>query len=92
MGKKGLAVTDLVSVVLAFVLIGIIGAMSLYINTQVTSTAGWAAGSAAALAVGNASSGISGLLTWLPILAVIVAAGVVIAVLVSAFAMKHGGV
>jgi len=97
-GNKGLSIHDLVSVVLAFSLIGIIGGMGLYLLSQVSTTGNFgtcqsgAANNYSACAVGNASSGISGLLTWLPILAVIVAAGVVIAVLVSAFAMKGRGV
>ena len=89
--KKGYAVGDLVTITLAFVLIGVVGAIGLYINGQVSTTAGWSASSASGLAVLNASAGISTLMQWLPIIAVIIAAGIIISVLVTAFVMKGAG-
>jgi hypothetical protein len=89
---KGYGLNDLVNIVLSFVLIGIIAAMGLYVNSQVNTTAGFAATSASALAIGNATLGISVLMSWLPIIAIIVAAGLIISLLVGAFMMKQGGV
>jgi len=61
-------------------------------KVKIQSTAGWAAASAEYLAVGNATSGISKLAQWLPIIAIVIAAGVVIATLVSSFAFNRPGV
>jgi hypothetical protein len=94
MGKKGLSLNDLVTITLAFVLIGVVGAVSLYINTSINITAGFtaAANPLSYWAVMNASTGVATLLSWLPIIAIIVAAGIVISVLVSAFVFKPSGV
>ena len=91
MGKKGLSLGDLVTVTLSFVLIGVVGAIGTYINSQVNTTAGFAAGSAGALAISNATAGISTLMQWLPIIAIVLASGIVITVLVTAFAVRQGG-
>ena len=66
--------------------------MSFDVNSQIVSTAGWAAGSTERLAVENATAGISKLAQWLPIIAVVIAAGIVIGVLVGAFQFRQGGV
>jgi hypothetical protein len=94
MKLKGLALNDLVTITLAFVLIGVVGAIGLYINASVNTTAGFTTSSngLSYWAIQNASTGMSTLLQWLPLIAVIVAAGIVIAVLVSAFAMRREGV
>jgi vacuolar-type H+-ATPase subunit I/STV1 len=90
---KGFAINDLVSVVLTFVLIGIIAAMGLYVNTQVGTVAGFnMTSSPSGNAISNATLGISVLMSWLPIIAIIVAAGLIISLLVGAFMMKQGGV
>jgi hypothetical protein len=97
MGKKGLGLNELVTVVLAFLLIGVVGAIGLYITNSINITAGFSYpnGSTAVggyalsfYAVTNATTGMATLLSWLPIIAIIVAAGVVISVLVSAFVFK----
>lgn len=88
--KKGLAFQDLVRYGLLFVLIGIILGIGAYVNSQVQTTAGWAATSTEYLAVQNATLGIGNLSSWLPIIAVIIAAAVIIGLLVRAFAV--GGV
>jgi hypothetical protein len=89
MGRKGLALDQLASVGLLFVVLGVVLAIGAYINTQITTTAGWASTTLAYAAVGNATSGISSMAAWLPIIAIVIAAGVVISVLVGAF--KFGG-
>lgn len=76
---------DLAGVGLAFVLIGVVLAVGAYINTSIQTTAGWSTGSTASNAVGNATSGIGQLASWLPIIAIVIAAGAVITVLVGSF-------
>jgi hypothetical protein len=63
-----------------------------YINTSIQTTAGWGATSAQYLAVQNATAGISQIASWLPIIAIVIAAGVVITVLVSSFQFGRQGV
>ena len=84
-GRKGFGFQDLSSVGLLFVLVGVTLGIGAYINSQLQSTAGWATTSTEYLAVANATSGISKLASWLPIIGVVIAAGVVISVLVRAF-------
>jgi len=89
-GKKGFGFQDLSSVGLLFVLVGVTLGVGAYINSQLQSTAGWAATSTEYLAVANATAGIAKLASWLPIIAVVIAAGVVIGVLVKAFSNQGG--
>jgi hypothetical protein len=91
-GKKGFGFNDLTAVAMMFVLVGVMLGIGAYINSQIQSTAGWAATSTAYLAVANSTQGIATLSSWLPIIAIVIAAGVVITVLVSAFAFKREGV
>lgn len=63
-----------------------------YIVAKIQTTAGWSTTSTEYLAVANATEGISKLAQWLPIIAIVIAAGVVIATLVGAFAFRRGGV
>lgn len=90
LGKKGISFSQLSSVGLIFVLVGVTLGIGAYVNSQVQSTAGWATTSDEYLAVANATSGISKLASWLPIIAVVIAAGVVIGVLVMAFSTRRG--
>ena len=92
LGKKGVTLSQLTTVGLLFVLLGVTLGIGAYINSQITTTAGWAATTTQALIVANATSGISQIAQWLPIIAIVVAAGVVIATLVGAFAFRRGGV
>ena len=73
---------------MAFVLIGVVLGMGAYINSQIISTAGWTTGSVERDAVNNATSGIGTLSSWLPIIAVVIAAGLVLGILVSAFSNR----
>ena len=90
--RKGLALGELVTVALMFVLIGVTLGIGAYINSQIQSTAGWANTTTQYLAVSNATSGLSNIAQWLPIIGIVIAAGVIIAVLVSSFAMRREGV
>ena len=92
MKRKGVSFSQLATVGVLFVLIGVTLGVGAYINSQIQTAAGWDAGSTEYLAVGNATSGISRLSQWLPIIAIVIAAGVVIAVLVGAFAFRREGV
>ena len=73
---------------LAFVLIGVVLGMGAYINDQLITTAGWTVGESGYGAVNNATTGIVSLSGWLPIIAVVAAAGIVLAILVSAFSRR----
>lgn len=89
-GRKGLGFEDMVRYGLLFVLIGIILGIGAYVNSQVQTTAGWATSTTEYQAVANATIGIGTLSSWLPIIAVIIAAAIIIGLLVRAFAV--GGV
>lgn len=89
-GKKGITFGQLSSVALLFVLTGITLGIGAYINGEVQTTAGWATTDTAYIAVANATEGIATLAQWLPIIAVVIAAGVVIGVLVMAFSSRRG--
>jgi hypothetical protein len=90
MRSKGVSLMELASVGLAFVLLGVVLSIGAYINSSVNTAGGFVAGSASATAVGNATVGISTVASWLPIIAVVIAAGAVIGILVASF--KFGGV
>jgi len=91
MRMKGLSIGDLAAVSLSFVLIGVVGAIGVYINTNVATQIATPT-NAANFSLGNATSGISTLLQWLPIIAIVLAAGIVITVLVTAFVVKNQAV
>jgi len=92
MGKKGVTFSQLSTVALLFVLVGVTLGIGAYVNSQIQSTAGWGTTTTEYLAVSNATEGISKLSQWLPIIAIVIAAGVVIATLVGAFAFRRGGI
>ena len=87
-GNKGIALNQMTSVGLMFVLLGVVLSIGAYITTSVQTSVGGASTFAGG-AIGNATSGILSLSTWLPLIAIVLAAGVVISVLVGAF--KFGG-
>ena len=94
MGKKskGIALNQLPAVGMLLVLLGVVLGVGAYVNSQIQSTAGWASTSTQYLAVQNATQGIANLSSWMPIIAIVIAAGVVIAVLIGAFAFGRRGV
>lgn len=68
-----------------FIVAGITLAVGLYVLTQINSTAGWTATSTSGLAISNATSAIGQLVSWFPIIALVLAAAVVIYLIVGAF-------
>ena len=92
LGNKGIALSELTSVGLLFVLLGVVLSIGAYINTSIRTAGGFADGTVAYWAINNATGGILNLSSWLPLIAIVIAAGVVISVLVSAFKFGSGGV
>ena len=90
MGNKGVVFSQMSSIALLFVLVGVTLGIGAYVNSQIQTTAGWGVTTTEYLAVANATAGISKLSQWLPIIAVVIAAGIVIGVLVGAFAFGKG--
>ena len=90
LGKKGISFSQLSSVALLFVLIGVTLGIGAYILSQISTTAGWAVTSTEYAAVSNATTGIANIAEWLPIIGLVIAAGVVIGVLVMAFSGRRG--
>lgn len=86
--KKALSFESMVRYGMLFVLVGIILGIGAYVNSQVQTTAGWATTSVEYLAVQNATTGIGTLSSWLPIIAVVIAAAIIIGLLVTAFAPR----
>ena len=91
-GKKGISFSQLSTVAMLFVLVGITLGVGAYVNSQVAVTGGFTAGTVQNATIGNATEGISKLAQWLPIIAVVIAAGMVIGVLTMAFSTRSGGV
>lgn len=91
MGRKGLGLQDLSTVGTVLVVTGIVLGIGAYINSQIQTTAGWGTTSVQYLAVSNATDAISKLAQWLPIIAIVFAAGIILGVLALAF-MPRGGV
>lgn len=90
MNKKGLSLNQMAAFGFAFVLIGVVLGMGAYINSQIQTTAGWATTSLEYAAVQNSTRGLVQLSGWLPIIAVVAAAGIVLAILVAAFSGRRG--
>jgi len=91
LGNKGISLGELTGVALLFVLFGVTLGIGAYVNSQIQTTAGWGTTTTEYLAVNNATAGISRLSQWLPIIAIVIAAGVVISVLVTSFAVRREG-
>ena len=85
LGKKGISLQGLPGVAMAFVLIGVMLAIGAYILSSISTSAGFATDSAAANLISNATTGLGTLGSWLPLIALVIAAGIVIAVLVGSF-------
>jgi hypothetical protein len=81
--RKGLSMQDMSAYVLALVVVAVILGVGATILTQVQTTQ--TSGTTAYNATGYGLTGTGTLSQWLPIIAVIVAAAVVIGVIVSAF-------
>lgn len=91
-GNKAIGLVDLPQLVLTFVLVGVIGAMGLYFNSQISTTANWK-GTLSEAAVNNTTAAITTLMSWQGMIALVVIIGIVITVLVVSFAFgKQQGV
>jgi len=89
-GKKALSMADLPGVLMLLVLIGVTLGVGIYTNTEFVKTLGVAGDSDVALMVNNSTSGLSNLAQWLPIVAIVIAAGIVIGTLILAFSSREG--
>ncbi len=95
--KKGIALGELVSIGLIFVLIGVTVGIGAYIQSTISQTAGWTNSTndvqssyiTPGYIVKNATAGLANIASWLPIIGIVIAAGVIIAVLVRSFSMKR---
>jgi sorbitol-specific phosphotransferase system component IIBC len=95
LSKKGLSLMDMAHVGMLFVMIGVIIAVGALIETQIGTTlfpSGPLNSTVGGLIILNASTGLGTLSSWLPLLAVITAAAVVLGVLVTAFIVRREGV
>lgn len=83
--KKGVALNEIPSVAIILVLAAVVIAIGAYVLTSIDSTAGFAANSTASNATIAGQTALGTLATWLPIIALVIAAVILIALLVSAF-------
>jgi len=90
LGKKGISFSQLSSVAMLFVLTGVTLGIGAYVLSSIQTTAGWATTSDEYIAVENATDAIATLADWLPLIGLVIAAGVVIGVLVMAFSGRRG--
>ena len=84
---KLMTVGDILPLSITFVVLGVVLAMGAYILAQVQEQL--PANSAALTATANATKGITTFAGWLPILAIVVIAAVVIGVILSSFLAGH---
>lgn len=86
--KRGQGLNQLPSVAIIFVLAATVIAVGAYVLTQIDTTAGFANGSVAANATIAGQTALGTLATWLPVIAVVIAAVILISLLVNAFRNK----
>ncbi len=82
-------IQDYAPVAIAFVLVGVVLSVGADILDNVDDS--FTANTTAAVSVGNATLGIAELSEWLPIIGLVVAAGLVIGILFGAFSGIGGG-
>lgn len=86
LNKKGYSgLQQLPSLAIIFVLAATVIAIGAYVLTQINTTAGFAADSVAANATIDGQTALGTLAEWLPVIAVVIAAVVLISLLVNAF-------
>ena len=88
---KGYSLGDLVPIVIAFALIAIIGAVALLILQNFASNGSVTSGSAAYNGIYYGISGINQIMGFLPLIALVVVAAVIIGVVVGAFVLGGKG-
>lgn len=83
-------IQDIIPIAAVFVVSAIVVAIGLDVLDNVDDS--FAAGSDAALAVGNATEGLSELAQWYPTIGIVIGAAIVIGILLFAFMSRRGGV
>lgn len=89
--KGQLGVGDLTTIGIVFVVLAVVLSIGAYILTSVNTAAGFAANSVSANVVTQGTSALNTFATWLPILAVVIVAGIVIYILVNVFSGGRRG-
>ena len=82
--KRGYTLGDLQSIILILVTLAVVIGAGVYALTQFQSQIG-AATTAQTMAANNVTKGITDLATWIPIIAVIIAAALIIGIVVRSF-------
>jgi hypothetical protein len=86
--RAQIGIGDLSTIGVIFVVLAVVLAIGAYILTTINTTANFAANSASANAVTYGTSSLSTFAQWLPILAIVIVAGIIIYILMNVF---HGG-
>ena len=88
-----MGIGDLTTIGIVFVVLTVILAVGAYILSTINTTAGFAAGSVASNTLANGQTALGTFASWLPILAIVIVAGVIIYILVNVFrGGTHGAV
>jgi len=82
---------DLSTIGIIFVVLAVVLAVGAYILTTINTTAGFAVGSISANTLSFGQSALQTFAQWLPILAIVIVAGIVIYILMNVFHGKGGG-
>lgn len=90
--KAQMGLGDLTTIGIIFVVLAVVLAIGAYILTSVNTAAGFTANSVSSNTLTNGEVALNTFATWLPILAVVIVAGIVIYILVNVFHGGHGAV
>ncbi len=85
MNKRGIALSEIPSVAIVLMLAAVVISIGAYVLTQINTTAAFAASSVASNATIDGQTALGTLASWLPVIAVVTAAVLLIALLVGAF-------
>ena len=88
--RRGAGLNDLLPAVVAFVLIAIVGAIGALILQNFQSSSSIVAGSSAYNAIGFGLTGVNTLLSYLPLIALVIVAAILIGIVLVAFAFGGG--
>ena len=84
-------VSSLIGYGLVFVVLAVVLAVGAYILSSIGNTAGFASGSVPANTLNEGQQALQTFSNWLPILAVVIVAAIIIYLLLRMFAGGHGG-
>ncbi len=84
-------VSSLIGYGLVFVVLAVVLAIGAYILSSINNTAGFAAGSVPSNTLNEGQQALQTFSNWLPILAVVIVAAIIIYLLLRMFAGGHGG-